>query len=879
MTLAQSAGTDVNEGLELEEVVITGTSIRGIQPVGSTPVQYGREELEADAPSSIGDVLANIPQIASFGTEQQLSTTNRFRTAGFIPVIHNMEIGSTLTLFNGHRMAATGAEATFPDPSIIPTIAVESVQVVSDGNSAVYGSDAVAGVVNFLYRRNVDGFEVDLSTTQDPDSSYESNNIGLLWGKTFSSGEVMIAYEHAEHTAALQGEFPFIAEADHRPLGGQDRRTNTCNEPRIAIGATTYSGPSLAASTAANAYRCNPDTNLTLGFDNERDAVLATGRFRPTEGVEFWGELNYSDYSEPRYQNWANISVTVPNTSPYFWVPPGGTTATSQTVNVQAENIFGPRLQSATSKVSAVTLGASLDIGATWKTDVRVHYSWTDDYWDVLQLDQANLRALVASGQFNPYANSPNAVAGLNRTANSSSVIGQINNGFRIVNTGKQALTEIEVKADGPLFAIAGGDVKAAVGANHRTEELRQTQDAGCQQAGCSFFLRQRDDNIARGVNSAFLEVNAPFVSSANARSGLRELTLSLAGRYDKYDLLSGEFTPKVALNYKPIDSLSFHGSWGKSYAAPNLGLTTQTFAIVQLGMNIQGQSFDTYNLGGGNSALESENAETYSFGVDWKPDALPGLSAGATYYNVVYNNIIYKPGFDDLIFNPAFKNQRIVGNEATPTVPVVISPAVMAPIIAKYPPDTILAPGQTFHLVAGTYAINMYKRKFAGLDLNVRYDWDTNSLGKWGVGINANQQLVRETQIAPGAVVINDIGTFKAPEWQAQFRANWSGNTIPLSLSWVTNYLSAYKDTQVNSNGTVTLRNTDWLYGGDSSLIHNITAAYNFENLFKGVTLQLRVLNVTNEKPPLADLVVGYDDDNHSPYGTQYTLSVRAKF
>ncbi len=218
-TFAAQAAADTNDDLQLEEVVITGTSIRGIAPVGSTPVQYGREDIEADAPSNIGDVLANVPQIASFGTEQQLSTTNRFRTSGFIPVIHNMDIGSTLTLFNGHRMAPTGTEATFADPSIIPTIALERVEVVSDGNSAIYGSDAVAGVVNFLYRRNVDGFEVDLSTTQDPDTSYENINAGLLWGKTFDRGEVMVAYEHAEHTAALQGDFPFIANADHRAIG------------------------------------------------------------------------------------------------------------------------------------------------------------------------------------------------------------------------------------------------------------------------------------------------------------------------------------------------------------------------------------------------------------------------------------------------------------------------------------------------------------------------------------------------------------------------------------------------------------------------------------------------------------------------------------
>jgi iron complex outermembrane receptor protein len=861
---------------ELEEIVITGTSIRGIAPIGSTPVQYNRADIEADAPATISDALANVPQITSFGTEQQLSTTNRFRTSGFIPTIHNLDIGSTLTLFNGHRMAPSGTEATFADPSIIPTIALERVEVVSDGNSAVYGSDAVAGVVNFLYRRDLNGFEANLSTTQDPSTSYENRNLGLLWGKTFSRGSVMVAYEGYKHTAALLGEFPFIADADRRPLGGTERRATICAEPRIAIGATTYSGPTLAAGTAA---RCNADNALPLGFSGRRDSVLATARFSPADGVELWSELNYGKYTEPRLQHWTNISVTVPRTSPFFWVPTGGTTATSQTVNVLADNIFGLRTQSATSKIAALTLGATASITPTWTGDVRVHYSKTNDFWDALALDDANLRSLVASGQFNPYANAPVSGAGLNTTANSAAVLGQILNSAGTSNSGQQSLTELEAKVDGPLFAIGGGDVKAAIGFNHRTEALRQIQDAGCRNAGCSFFLRQRDDDFARGVNAAFVEVAAPLVSDANGKPGIRELTLSLAGRYDKYDKLKGEFTPKIAFNYKPTESLSFHGSWGKSYAAPNIGLTTSTFSIVQLGMNINGATFDTYNLGGGNSNLTSENAKTYSFGLDWKAaGALSGLSAGASYYNVVYNNIIYKPGFGDIISNPAFVGQRIVGNEATPTVPVVISASVMAAVMAQYPPDRIVAAGQTFHLVARTYAINMNEKKFSGLDLNVRYDWDSR-LGKWGVGINANDQITRTAQPVIGGLISNDIGTLNAPKWQASLRAQWAAANIPLRLSWASNYRSAYKDTQLNANGTTTLRFTDWLYGGGSLVLHNLTVAYDLKNVFKGVSLQAHVQNLADAKPPFNDTTTGYDNQNYSPYGRQITLSLRAAF
>jgi iron complex outermembrane recepter protein len=277
---------------------------------------------------------------------------------------------------------------------------------------------------------------------------------------------------------------------------------------------------------------------------------------------------------------------------------------------------------------------------------------------------------------------------------------------------------------------------------------------------------------------------------------------------------------------------------------------------------------WNVYNLGGGNSNLESENAKTYSFGVDWKPEGvLNGLSAGVSYYDVVYNNIIYKPGFPDLVFNPAFYSQRIVGNEATPTVPTPINPAIMTGIYAQYPPDRYVAPGQTFDLVAGTYAINMFKRTFGGIDFNLRYDWDT-SLGKWGVGINGNKQTKRQTQPVRGGPVSDDIGTYVAPVWQGAFRAQWAASAIPLRLTWVANYRGSYN-----------LVNTNWGYGGDSQILHNLTVAYDLENLFKGVTLQARVLNVTDSDPPFNDSTLGYDDDNHNPYGRQFNVSVRARF
>jgi hypothetical protein len=190
-----------------------------------------------------------------------------------------------------------------------------------------------------------------------------------------------------------------------------------------------------------------------------------------------------------------------------------------------------------------------------------------------------------------------------------------------------------------------------------------------------------------------------------------------------------------------------------------------------------------------------------------------------------------------------------------------------MAAIYAQYPPDRVIAANQTFDLVARTYAINMNQRTFAGVDFNVGYDWQSR-FGKWGVNVNGNKQTKRQTQPVAGGPVSDDIDTFVAPIWQGRLQASWAGNTVPLRVNWVANYRGPY-----------TLRNTSWLYGGGHQLLHNLTIGYDINKFFKGLTVQARILNVTNADPPLADTGVGYDDDNHNPYGRQYTISLRAHF
>lgn len=858
-TLAQVVTVDVADTeADAVEIVITGTSIRGIAPVGSAPITYGRADIEADSPVDIRDALSNVPQISNFGTDADVSTSNRFRTAGYQPIIHNLGIYSTLTLFNGHRMADVGGEAVFPDPAILPTIAVQQVEVIADGASAIYGSDAVAGVVNFIYRRNFEGFEMSTTRGEDPDTSWQNTNLSGIWGKQFNRGGVMLAYEYSDFTRPSLDEFKLSADADHRPYGYDDERTQNCPDPRVNFNGQNYAGPGLTPGS----YRCNPNGPVSIASNGERHAFLGTAQFELNDTVELWTELNYSNYDSTRFAGWGNggrFQFDIASTNPFFTVPDGAdpTGVTSENIRGDAVGYFGHRARNASSKVMGFTGGADVDLGSDWQATVMVHKSKTEDWNYDPGLDLQNLTRLTEEGKFNPF----------DVTGNDQAVLDQINNGFVQLNDTSQSLTELSVKADGPAFEISGGDVMAAIGVSYRGQRARQIQSAGCQT--CSFYQVVRDDNITRGVSAVFGELVVPVISGANSFPGVEEFTIALAGRYDKYDGLGGQFNPKVGFTWVPISDLSLNGSWGTSFVAPNMGLITSIFGVPQPNTNDRDpegrqQQYDIYNLGGGNPDLGPEEAESFSYGFQYTPEFVDGLSIGVTYYEVEYSDNIYKPTRSDVLTNPAFADSVRLG-EIDPVTGAIapFDTAFVDSLIAAAPPQTPILDGQTFNMMFNSFAINLGTRIHAGYDFNVNYNFDS-SVGLWDVGVIANQQTKFEEEVVPGTGSFSRIGTRQAPGWQTRYQIQWEANSIPLRASLVSNYKSGYED------GTQTL---------DSHLLHNFTISYEFPDVLEGVTLQGRVRNLLDDEPPYYANSEGYDEDNHTPYGRQFELTLRAKF
>ena len=269
------------------DILITGSRIRGVAATGSNVIAIDADKI-ADTPvTSTNDLLRRVPQVVSLGANRaggsgQNGAANATRGAGIN--LRGLSTNATLLLYDGRRFPAQGTQGQFTDPSVIPSIALSRVEVVADGASAIYGSDAIVGVVNLILRKDVNGIEArGRYGFTDGNSSYNEKQVSLLAGKKWAGGYVMIAGEYTQNSPLFGRDLPFY-QNDNRPRGGRDLRVATCNPGTITISGVTYAIPAggvtngnAASLTAGTRNLCFNEQNLEVIPDQKRYSVTASG--------------------------------------------------------------------------------------------------------------------------------------------------------------------------------------------------------------------------------------------------------------------------------------------------------------------------------------------------------------------------------------------------------------------------------------------------------------------------------------------------------------------------------------------------------------------------------------------------------------------------
>ena len=529
------------------EIIVTGTSIRGIPPTGSGLIGVSREDAKLIGAATVPELLASVPQLNSFNTAPRTSNAG---LGSFAPGLRSLPASATLPLMNGHRLISGSTQQTNPDYPFLPELAIERVEIVADGASAIYGSEAVAGVINFITRKRVSGIEANARYGFADD--YNAFNAGAIAGHEWSTGSVVAAYQYSK-SDNITGADRRYRSLDFRSAGGIDTRSAVCPNANVNLfTGTIYAAPSLAPGVNT----CDPRGPVDLLPENRTHSAFLSATQQLSSNITLWGDLLYSDRRDvvqAALPGQTFVLITAAN--PFFRAPPG-TGAAFEFVDFRPDNLVGADHFDQTFRVKSgnATAGLDFDLPGDFKATLFGTFNWSSN--DTFQ-PGINTTALTAAAAGTTTATALDPFG----TGTSPAVVATIlNNPTDFTNRQRAKIAALKI--DGPLAELPGGSLKIAAGAEYRRETYMQRGSSG----GVGF-----PEDLARTVKSVYGEVFLPIFGEGNASPFFYGLALSLSGRFDHYSDFGSTTNPKIGLTWEPVEGLNFRGSYGRSFRAPGL--------------------------------------------------------------------------------------------------------------------------------------------------------------------------------------------------------------------------------------------------------------------------------------------------------------------
>ena len=852
----------------LDEITVTGSRIRGTQPVGSPVTEVSREDIELSAPLSTTSLLQKLPQVFNLG----ISENSRGQSGGSGNITYGSAVNlrgigpySTLTLLDSHRAVPQGTTGFAVDPSIVPTLALERVEVVADGASALYGSDAIAGVVNLIPRRNFEGVEVSMRGAQGDE--YDEQQIGVIGGLNWGSGHGMLAYEHAYHSN-LNGLDRDYFRGDLTSRGGRDFRPVQCRQGNIVVAGVSYAIPASGITPATagqlapgTTNRCDNAQYQDLLPEQERDSVMGTFNQDFAEGrIELFGDAFWSRRTFHNEVGNQAAALTVRSVNPFFTRPPG-TTVTTETVNYA----FGDQLPSndteGFSEAYQATVGARFEIVDEWELEALFSYGHDKEKSiSVYGIDNAALNAALArtdpATALNPFSPMQNTAAAL---ANLATQV------FHA--PGDTHFRGWELKVDGVIANLPGGELRAAFGVDGQS----LSSQSGSITGTLANPINGITPRVFRDIESMYAEFLIPFFGGGNARPGLHELTLDLAVRQDDYSDLEDGTTvnPKYGVNWAPLESLRFRGTYGESFRAPTFsqiyGNSSALFVQNYSDPTRGGAITQGITLSGGNLELDPETAASYTFGVDFVPTE--NARFNLTYFHIDYEKQITSYLSDLTILN---RESQFAGTGIIVRNP---DPAFVAALVATKPIRGVLPVPVTLYVDGRTN--NLGTTIAEGFDFSAKYSFEAGGAGQFSLGLMTTYFSKYDVAITPAADMVDQLNTIYNPlEFKARGDVTWRLGGFTGAL-YVTHY-GPYDNNLVSPIEEV-----------DSKTSFDLNLYYNFqgEGLANGLSIGIDAINLTDEDPPFVNIAQspngggGFDATLNNPVGRILGLTLRKKW
>jgi outer membrane receptor protein involved in Fe transport len=777
-------------------------------------------------------------------------------------------------------MAGTGNKGDFADVSTIPTSAVARIDVLLDGASALYGADAIGGVVNIILREDYDGAETRVRYGATGDGASDEFQMGQTFGRRWSSGSILGTYEFNERSRLAASERDRANDADLRRFGGSDRRRNFSNPGNIVVFdaaaggyVTTYAIPSGRNGVGlqpgdfiagqSNLYNHREGLNV-LPQQTRHSAYLALNQDLG-DRISLNADLRYGLRDFEAVSQGFPTTFTVTSANPYFVSPTG---ATSHIIAYNfGRDLGNPRI-SGRAESLGTSVGAKIDLAGSWRLDAYVAYA--REYGENASTNQLNstfLREALGAiadnpataysaprdGYFNPFADGSNSSPGALAFIGSGWARGE----------GETTVSSVNALADGTLFTLPGGEVKLAAGVAFRRETFDRQDSSFTSGVTPTIGAPVAFD---REVASAFAELRIPLFRADNRRAGFERLELSIAGRFEDYSDAGQTTSPKIGLLWQPHSDLVLRANYGESFRAPALRELHESADQSPTFLPRGSQQVLAEILYGGNPDLEPEQAKSWTVGGDYRPSSVPGVHVGLNLFRIDFDNQIGQPAFTALT--------TALTNPALAAFVRIIDPINNAQDRADMQalldlPTTALAdlfPAEAYGAIVDARFVNTSSVLLEGVDANLGYAFD---VGDHAFEVDANVTYLGrfDTHATPSAPVQSGMNSPNLPvDLRGRASASWSYQDWGASMA--INYVDGYPEVTGRRIGSWTTADIQLRYSPEQGWLG-------------GTSVTLNVQNLLDADPPFYDAPEGvaYDAANTNVLGRFISIQLTRRW
>ncbi|MFC4699598.1 TonB-dependent receptor domain-containing protein [Glaciecola siphonariae] len=877
VSIAQSAQDDDAASSEVELIMVTGSFVRRSENFESPSPLAVVDSVSIDAigAKNIADITQTLT--INTGSENTPDAFTQNATAGTSNInLRGLGVASTLVLLNNKRQVVNAQQTNeglnFVDTSsLVPMIAIDRMEVIKDGASALYGSDAVAGVVNFITKRNYEGAKVTVDYQDGAHGNNKEYILQGLWGANFDKGNIMAA----------------VSYTNRSPLFLSDRRLSRPQDDTSALGnpgAYFFTQGPLAGTPVIDPFGCAefggfpqllappgtvPGLDIGLcGFDfgpgysyvpdETRVNAYVKANYEVTDSIMWNSELSYARNRAERggapsfpILTGPLVPATHPN-NPFgqavvFFGRAEGNGFDADPANTESDTFrFSTSLQ------------GELDAGF-WEVS---YTNATNDFLfsveDVIRSEfSLALNGLGGKGcdpitgvpgqgaceYFNPFASS------YTTSPNSQNVIDSFSGLQRI--DSKSNLEVYEAFASVDVFELDGGIAGLAFGLQYRDESLEQDYDALSNQDSFTFVIGNPDFKDSLDVWGAFAELALPFND---------KLDIQLALRYEDYgDTVGDTLDHKVAFNFRATDDFSIRASHSSSFRAPSVfmrngGATT----LQQLNDPLIGANAFAAVRTSGNEDLTPEESTAYNIGFSFEP--IDDLSLELDYWNFDFEELIIQESAQAILSaNPQDPNRIIRAGDP-----------LNGPLVQ----------------VNNTF-VNASELNTNGVDFVTSYKIDTD-IGTFVPNLTATYILTYDLD-DPQAGQIDGAGRrnftnvgVSSPELRANLGLGWRNEAY--SANVFVRYVSSYDDDQNCADGSAIAAGcgTAGLQEIDSHVTYDAQFSVDLGTVFDTQTsyvMTLGGINLTDEEPPQVFTNSGFDSKVHDPRGRQLYVRLAVEF